>query len=174
MKSLIALAFLPFLFSCTEFRFTEPVPQDGKVLKTIPKSFHGVYADQEGDTLRVFSSYYSLYMGEEIGTIQDTINDSADESVLTDGTHIFVNLKAEDNTWSCYVGKLTKEGIDILFFSAEEIGLREMSNIARYNAVLDEDEEMAYYLTKVTDEQFNKMLASPIMEPLLSLKRVKK
>jgi hypothetical protein len=173
MKSLITLALLPILFSCTEFRFTEPVPQDGKVLKAIPKSFHGIYADEEGDTLRVFSNYYSLYMGEEIGTIQDTINDSADERVLSDGTHIFVNLMSDDNTWSCYVGKLTKEGIDILFFSAEEIGLREMNNIARYNAVLDEDEEVAYYLIRVTDEQFKGMLASPIMEPLLSLKRVK-
>lgn len=173
MKYFAVLAMLPLLFSCTEFRFTEPVPQDGKVLKSIPKSFHGTYVDELGDTLRVFSNYYSLYLGEEIGTIQDTINDSDDERVLTDGTHIFVNLQAEDETWSCYVGKLTKEGIDILYFSAEEIGLIEMKSIARYNAVLDEEGDVSYYLTKVNGNEFKSMLNSSMMETLLSLKRVK-
>jgi hypothetical protein len=173
MKFFISIALLPFLISCTEFRFTEPHPEDGKVLKSIPKNFHGTYVDELGDTLRVFSNYYSLYLGEEIGTIQDTINDSDDERVLYDGNNIFINLKAEDETWSCYVAKPTKEGIDLLYFSAEALGLSEMNGIARYNPVLDEDGDVSYYLTKVNNSQFKSMLNSAMMEPILNMKRIK-
>lgn len=76
-KTIYLLALVFILASCDPVIFPEAQPKKVKAMSEIPSELHGVYLDENGDSLTIYSRYY-VYQDEEFGHSENIyLSDSA-------------------------------------------------------------------------------------------------
>lgn len=119
MKNLLYLFLITSLFSCSEFLFENPQPEDSKRIKQVPKELWGFYKNNN-DTLIV--SEYNFQLRSSLGIMKEVDFDLRNEEFVLkfNDDKYYLNVKKnEDNYQGWMLARFKKDGKNLDFRTLE-------------------------------------------------------
>jgi hypothetical protein len=162
------------LTACIEVKFRESQPPGVESLAEIPESFHGMYFNEDGDTLILTSSTFSLVNRKsKCNTLTefDSLNENIQLKILDD--YMFFNMN-EDSLWTvALVTPLEDNSFRFSLIDAEdEEILQAVSSITDLGTHLSEEGEPLVYVANPSPDELNRMIQEDIFSVHYTFTRI--
>lgn len=156
-----------FISSCSEVRFSQPQPQNGKALNEFPKQFTGKYLSADGDTLVINSKCFHYIDEEDKKLCSDsvTLKKKGGVYILSCKELMISGVDMKRDGWEVLPFELVEDTLVVYFLNTttKDVSVETISkleDILDIEKKLNDDGKVEYYYIDPTIKQFEKMLSS--------------
>lgn len=168
MKQTLTLFFGILLISaCSEVRFSQPQPINGKELTEFPTQFVGKYVGADGDTLMVNSECF-LFSGDEIKKLcsnRVVLKKKGSLHIISSRDMFLSGEETQRKGWEVLPFELVNDSLIIYFLNTtndekNNETISKLDAILEVEKIINDEGNIEYYYIDPTIRQFKKILRS--------------